>query len=195
MLDVDGVLVNGRPADGRPWASELEADLGIPYQALVDQFFARHWNNVVTGQATLREVLDGALSAIAPDVPVDDLIAYWFAMDSRIDASVLSHVGEIRRRGAQVWLATNQEHQRAGYLMDDLGLSAHVDGMVYSANIGAKKPEAAFFAAAAERAGYPGDAIFLVDDTVANVAAARCAGWGGTRWTGRADLISLVERA
>ncbi len=40
MLDVDGVLVDGRPSDGRHWAASLEADLGLSFAVLQDAFLS-----------------------------------------------------------------------------------------------------------------------------------------------------------
>lgn len=39
MLDVDGVLVTGRPSDGRSWYAELQNDLGIDIEWLRSAFF------------------------------------------------------------------------------------------------------------------------------------------------------------
>lgn len=30
MVDVDDVLINGRPRDGKHWSTDLEADLDLP---------------------------------------------------------------------------------------------------------------------------------------------------------------------
>jgi putative hydrolase of the HAD superfamily len=39
MVDVDGVLITGRPPDGRHWAADLEADLGLGFENLQTAFF------------------------------------------------------------------------------------------------------------------------------------------------------------
>ena len=53
MIDVDGVLVSGRPSDGRHWATDLEADLRLSFAILQEAFFKRYWEDIVTGRATL----------------------------------------------------------------------------------------------------------------------------------------------
>jgi putative hydrolase of the HAD superfamily len=192
MLDVDGVLVRGRPADGAPWASRLEADLGVSAEALHRAFFAPHWDEIVVGRAGLMERLGPALAGIAPGMPAERLVEYWFGQDSRLDDSVLADVAALRAAGVAVHLTTNQEHLRAGYLMGRLGLGRLVDGIQYSAALGARKPEAAFFARAAAAVGVPAAGLMLVDDTAANVAAARAAGWQARHWMGEARLSELV---
>lgn len=184
MMDVDGVLVGGRPTDGRHLFAELEADLGLSPDRLRETFFTPYWEAIVTGREGLTERLAPVLATIAPKVPAERLIAYWFENDSRVDQDVLSAVQRYRERGVPVFLATNQEHLRADYLMQQVGLGAHVDGIIYSAALGYRKPDAQFFERAAAVAGAAPEDIVLVDDTPANVEAARRNGWHAVHWTG-----------
>jgi putative hydrolase of the HAD superfamily len=86
MVDVDGVLVDGRPEDGRHWQTSLQEDLGISPDALREHFFARCWENVVVGRAGLMEHLVPALQKVAPHVRPAEFVSYWFERDSRIVA-------------------------------------------------------------------------------------------------------------
>ncbi|MGE4371433.1 MAG: HAD-IA family hydrolase [Xanthobacter sp.] len=95
--------------------------------------------------------------------------------------------------GLRIFLATNQEPLRAHYIMEDLGPGAHVDGMLHSATLGARKPDAAFFEAAGAASGFSADDIILVDDTAANVEAARASEWTARQWTGDTTLSALLE--
>jgi len=146
MVDVDGVLIDGRPEDGRPWHTSLEEDLGFTPGTLHEQFFAPYWENIVLGRAGLMEHLPSALRQIAPHVTPAEFISYWFEKDSRLAAPLLQELLLLRSAGIRVYLATNQEHLRAAYLMEKLGLAKHVDGIFYSAHLGAKKPDMEFFA-------------------------------------------------
>jgi putative hydrolase of the HAD superfamily len=82
-----------------------------------------------------------------------------------------------------VYLATNQEHLRAAYLMEKLGLADHVDGIFYSARLGARKPEMEFFRKVQAGVGLPGEELLLVDDDHRNTEAAVRAGWQALHWT------------
>ena len=82
-----------------------------------------------------------------------------------------------------MYLATNQEHLRAAYLMEKLGLADHVDGMLYSARLGAKKPDGEFFAKVQAAIGLCGEEMLLIDDTRQNIEAALKAGWRAFHWT------------
>jgi len=195
MLDVDGVLVHASAEDGASWAADIERNLGIDPQHLQEAFFEPHWTDIVTGRKDLAAVLDACLPALAPGLSAQDFIDYWFERDSRIDAGVVADCDALRRGGLRIYLATNQEHLRAAHLMDGLGLRDHVDGIVYSARVGARKPERTFFDAALMHSGSRPENTLLVDDTLANVEAARGAGWQARHWTEGADLLQFVQQA
>jgi putative hydrolase of the HAD superfamily len=192
MLDVDGVLVTGRPRDGRHLFTDLEAELGVSPDKLRSKFFDLHWEAIVTGKEALEPRLEAVLADIAPSVGAADLIDYWFHNDSRIEEAVLTSVGRLRSSGVKVLLATNQEHRRARYLMEELGFARHVDGIVYSAAVGHRKPMPGFYTAAAIAAGAGVTEIVLVDDNLPNVEAAIKAGWRGVHWTGDKQLEEVL---
>lgn len=193
MLDVDGVIVNGRPEDGQSWATDIERDLGIAPAKLNAAFFALHWPDIVIGRKNLGDVLEVCLPDLSPSLTANEFIDYWFAKDSRIDEAVLADCDELRRRGMRIFLATNQEHMRASFLMERLGLRNHVDGMIYSAQIAARKPQRGFFDAAVKISGSAPEDTLLVDDTAANIDAALEAGWQAAHWSNGARLLSLLD--
>lgn len=192
MMDVDGVLVSGRPTDGRHLFAELEHDLGLSPDRLRETFFTPFWEAIVTGREGLTERLGPVLAEIAPKVSAERLIAYWFENDSRVDENVLAAMRQYRQRGVPVFLATNQEHMRADYLMQKVGLGEHVDGIIYSAAVGHRKPAAEFFDHAAATAGAEPADIVLVDDTLANIEGARRRGWNAVHWTNEQPLAEAL---
>ena len=185
MLDVDGVLVNGRPSDDKHWQTDLMADLAIEPSVLQRVFFRPYWQEIVTGAREIEPCLETCLKQAGTKVTAKEFIEYWFQNDSALDGSVLSHVDQFRSQGLTVFLATNQENARMDYLMHDLGLSAHVDGAVWSGLVKATKPNAAFFAAAAAITGLPADQHLLVDDLAENFDAAKVAGWNAELYNAR----------
>jgi putative hydrolase of the HAD superfamily len=183
MVDVDGVLVDGRPEDGRLWHTSMEEDLGFTYETLHEVFFAPFWENIVLGRAGLMEELRTAFKHIAPQVSPAQFVSYWFEKDSRVVTALLRELSSVRSAGTRVYLATNQEHLRAAYLMENLGLAEHVDGIFYSARLGAKKPEREFFSRVEAEVGSSGKEILLIDDSPQNIEAALKAGWHALHWT------------
>lgn len=191
MVDVDGVVVNHPHPEG--WAVDLRAACGISREELQACFFRPHWDDVVHGRAPLRARLADALAQAAPHVSADRLIAYWFANDAHVDHDLLAQLGEVRRQGLQVHLATVQEHERAAYLWDVLSFRDHCDGMHYAADLGCSKPAPEFFAAVEARSGFSPEEILFIDDKPDNVEAARQRGWNAAVWTRGARLRDLFE--
>ena len=183
MVDVDGVLVEGRPEDGRHWQTSLQEDFGFSSDALHEQFFAPYWENIVLGRAGLMEHLTTSLQKIAPQVSPGEFVDYWFERDSRLVVPLLQELSLARSAGIHVYLATNQEHLRALYLMEKLGLAELVDGILYSADLGSKKPEMEFFAKVEVALGLCGEEMLLIDDSQQNIEAALKSGWRALHWT------------
>ncbi|MGO6682784.1 HAD-IA family hydrolase [Rhizobium leguminosarum] len=188
MVDVDGVLIHGRPVDGLPHFTYLERDLGLRVDLLQREFFQTHWRDIITGREALEPRLGDVLAKIAPHLSADTLIDYWFENDSRLDRSLLEELATLRQSGITLLLATNQEHRRARYLMEQIGLNAHFDDIIYSAALGHSKPSPDFFRLATERAGVLPSEIAFIDDMAVNIEAARQFGWNAAQWTAGATL-------
>ena len=176
VLDLDGVVVLGHPEKGS-WDKDIERDLGIERHRL-GLFFKVHFPRVVLGRADLFETLERVWPELGYAGDYRAFVEYWFAMDSRLDTDVLAQVASWRGEGRPAYLATVQEHHRARHVWDELGLSGHFDGILYSASMGVKKPDREFFERATERLPVrAADEILFMDDTPANVEAARSVGW------------------
>ncbi|MBX5165724.1 MULTISPECIES: HAD-IA family hydrolase [unclassified Rhizobium] len=193
MVDVDGVLIHGRPADGLPHFTYLERDLGLRLELLQQEFFQTCWGDIIIGREALEPGLAKVLAKIAPHLSAATLIEYWFENDRRLDLDLLKELAALRQSGITLFLATNQEHRRARYLMEEAGLGAHFDGILYSAALGHRKPSPEFFRLATERAGaLPGEIAFI-DDMAENIEAARQFGWSAAQWTAGARLHETLS--
>lgn len=191
MLDIDGVLIDGRPEDGKPWQTGLETDLGIAPDDLQRAFFDPFWSDIETGKADLMTRLEAALAMIGAPVSARAVRDYWYRADSRIVPEVADWLRSVRAAGTEVFLCTNQEAGRAHHVLGALGLGSQVTGIVYSAALGAAKPDPAFFdrARAACLSGTP----LLIDDGPENVQAARAAGWQAIHYRQPSDLPALDD--
>ena len=194
-LDVDGVLVTGKSILGEHWASTISEDLGIDYPLLREHFFDLHWDLIVTGKARLREKLEPVLAQHAPEVSVDRLTDYWFQNDAFINQQLLRDLAQIRAAGVATHLATNQEHERMAYLMNELQLAAHVNSCIYSAAIGHRKPAAAFYQEVLHKVRVTPREMLLVDNSLQNVRAASRLEWHAVQWRAGSDLTELVRTA
>lgn len=193
MVDVDGVLVRGRPQDAQHWSSSLEVDLGLSPMTLHENFFAPYWSDVITGKQGLVERLTPVLQKVAPHLSAQDLIDYWFANDAQLDQALIADIDCQRAKGVKVYLATNQEHLRARYLIEELGLGQHCDGIYYSAAVGVQKPDRQFFERVAVSSCLPRGELLFVDDLQENVRAARDAGWQAMHWTAGKSMAKALD--
>lgn len=191
MVDVDGVII--RSSGAQRWDVGLERDLGVKPDDLQRVFFASYWRAIMLGQTAIEPGLKQALSRIAPGVRVEALLTYWFANDADLDFNLLEDLADYRRRGLSLHLATTQEHRRANYLWTALKLKDRFDGLHYSAALGVAKPDLRFFRAVEDRTGFSGPDILFIDDSVANVDAAKAAGWRAIPWTGGMRLPELLS--
>jgi len=193
MVDVDGVIVVH--PDPKGWSINLERDLGLSAARLQEAFFKPYFGDVVHGRVDLHERLTPVLAEIAPHLSAETLTAYWFEHDAHLDRDLLAQLAEIRARGVQLHLATVQEHRRAEYLWNTMGLCQLFDGMHYAAELGWAKPAAEFFVAVEHRTGFAPAELFFIDDRLENVEAARARGWHAAPWTGERRLADLVREA
>jgi len=193
MLDLDGVLVRGRAGDGTLWTTDLEKDLGISAAALQNLFFRPYWDGIVTGKLGLVACLERCLSNIAPGVSACELIAYWFSRDAHVDRELLERIDRLRARGAPVYLATNQEHLRIRYVLQELGIGRHIDGCFHSAALGFAKPAPAFYDSVRARVGIEARQLLLIDDNIENTRAALAAGWRAIQWRGDPAVLDHLE--
>jgi putative hydrolase of the HAD superfamily len=195
VLDVDGVVVLGHPDGGR-WDRNLLSDLGIAPADVQAKFFRRHWQAIAAGKANLLQVLRGMWHELECTTAPDAFIEYWFANDSRLNHELFDIVDAWRARGNAAFLATVQEHQRAQYLWEKLELRDHFDGMHYSADLGAAKPDARFYERTHARLPVSSrDDVVFLDDAIENVEAAADFGWRARHYTGVDDLRAALREA
>ncbi len=123
----------------------------------------------------LRAALPGsaALAAIDPDALTDALLASlrFGAFDDALPA-----LRAARQRGLRLVVASNWDVSLPEVL-GRVGLLDRLDGVVTSAEVGARKPDPRVFVEALRRAGVAaGDALHVGDSPLEDVAGARAAG-------------------
>ena len=188
VLDCDGVVLSGHPEGGR-WDKHLKRDFGVEPERLQSLFFRRHWGRVEIGEADLFDMLDRVWPELGSPGDPRALVDYWFASGAAKDAAVLAQVDVWRAAGGKAFLGTTQEHHRAKYIWETVGLKNHFDGLLYSAELGAKKPDAEYYARAHARLPVASrDEVVFLDDLIGNVDAANAFGWRAYHFRSASDL-------
>jgi putative hydrolase of the HAD superfamily len=176
LFDADGVLQN-LPGG---WIAAAEPYFGERALEFLERAYAAELPTLA-GQGDHLAILGVMLAEFGITVPVGDVYrAIWLSMEPA--AASLAVVHALRRGGYGVHLGTNQERYRAAHMREVLGYDALFDVSCYSCELGAAKPDLAFFTEAARRIGAQPPAILFIDDTAQNVAAARVAGLTAEQW-------------
>ena len=176
LFDADGVLQN-LPGG---WIAAAEPYFGERALEFLERAYAAELPTLA-GQGDHLAILGVMLAEFGITVPVGDVYrAIWLSMEPA--AASLAVVHALRRGGYGVHLGTNQERYRAAHMREVLGYDALFDVSCYSCELGAAKPDLAFFTEAARRIGAQPAAILFIDDTAQNVAAARVAGLTAEQW-------------
>lgn len=182
VFDVDGVLVHGyhaRPERQRRWDENLLADLGVDPDRFREEFiFDIFITRVVTGKTSLIEALDRRLPGLGYKGSSMAFAQYWLARDSQLNTDLIEAIRRLKARDdVRLFIATNQDHMRAQWLWQTLGLGEIFEDIFYSARVGMTKAHKGFFAFADQRMGPLDERPLFFDDTQKVIDMAHKAGW------------------
>jgi len=169
LLDADGIVIN------KPmlFSEHLAKDYGVPYDSILP-FFKSEFQACLVGKEDLKKVIMPYLAGWGWKKSVDDLLAYWFEHENSIDARVVDVIKKWRGAGVKVYLHSNQEKYRTGYMIGEMKMDAMVDGIFSSAYLGVKKPQREFWEAVLSKIQPATKEDVLVwDDDEENVASAK----------------------
>ena len=195
FFDVDGVLVHGyhaRPEQTRRWNESLLADLGVdPDRFNAEFIFDIFIKKVVIGQMSMMEALERRLPALGYKGSPMAFLHYWLTHDSTLNQHLIEAIRALKANAdVRLFIATNQDHTRALWLWEILGLSDIFEDIFYSARIGIRKPEAAFFDFVMARVGPQSEPPLFFDDTPKVIAGATAYGWEAIEFNGIDDFTT-----
>ena len=178
LLDADGVL---QRVGGEGWRAEIERRLGDRTDDFVRGVDALE-APALTGRADFPDGLADLLAGFGLPLDAEELYAaLWETVT--VDGGTLDLAAEVRAAGVTVHLATNQHRRRATLMQRTLGYEDVVSGGFYSCEIGAAKPDPAFFTRVLERLGAPDPmTVAFVDDSRRNVESAARLGLRAVHW-------------
>lgn len=189
LFDVDGVLI--RTFNDKKeflWSLHIERDLGVT-GAMMRDIFSGSWSDCIRGKADTKVHVQSILAKHDMPLAAEDFIAYWHMHDSHFDPAVMACVEGLK--GCRVFMATNQDKYRAGYLKKSIG---HLfEGMFTACDIGATKPEEPFYQHVEQALGIHPQNIIFFDDTAAHVEVAKQRGWNAHIYRAPEDLKKLVR--
>ena len=177
IFDADGVLVF-------PWrfAEHLSGELGITQEA-TRAFFEGKFTDCLLGTRDLAAVLPPYLAEWGWTGSCEEFMQLWFSVEDAVDARFMGAAQELRGAGVTCCLASNQEEHRSEYMRTVMGFGREFDTLFFSCEIGAKKPDARFYAAVEAALGLSGEQIAFWDDSPRHVDAAKERGWRAELYT------------
>ncbi len=182
LFDVDGVLVHGYHANPKYricWDKDLKEDLGICPERFTKEFIFDTFRNVINGERDLKEALAEDLPKLGFHGDPQEVIDYWLKKDSNINTDLLQHIKALKETGkVRLFITTNQEHNRAEYLMKNMGFENYFEDIFHSARIGATKPSEHYYNKVTELLDLSSnEKPILFDDTPNVVEGAIKHGW------------------
>jgi putative hydrolase of the HAD superfamily len=181
FFDVDGVIIDGfhyNPAYRRVWNSKIEKDLGIKEEDFVNRFVKKHFAPVIVGEKDLLDSLTVFLKEINSNKTALQVMNYWHEKDSLINSSIAIMIESLREGDKyRFHLATNQDHNRAKYLWNQLELKEHFENIFYSADLKVLKSNPLFFNKIVEKLKLDPNQCIQIDDNPEVIESAQKAGW------------------
>lgn len=189
IIDLDGVIRHWDPAHH----IEAEERLGLPpgtleAVALEDDRLAR----VTDGRLSFEDWCDevGVEVAAAHGVDPAAVAEVWATATWHIDLVVVDLLEAVRELVPVALLSNASSNLTVD--LERSGITDVFDAVIGSADLGAAKPAAHAFHAAADRIGVPIERCLFIDDTLSHVEAARALGMRAEQFTGVDELRDLL---
>ncbi|GHA14310.1 haloacid dehalogenase [Devosia pacifica] len=195
IFDVDGVLIHGyhaRPERQVRWDQNLLEDLGVdPGRFRTEFIFDIFVKKVIVGEMALIEALERRLPSLGFTGSPMRFAQYWLAKDSTLNHDLLGYLRPLRASSdLQFYIATNQEHMRALWLWQVLGLHEIFHDIFYSARIGCTKARPEFFKFVDMKIGPQSEPPLFFDDTAKVVDTATACGWEAVLFDTTEDFLN-----
>lgn len=189
-LDLGGVVYRAWPDDAL-YARHAPA-FGCSAEALRRRLWdGPHWAAAELGEITMDDCHARAAAAFGVRPRrVRDLVFEAFA--AHPDEDLALYVGGLRQRGVKIAALTNNPSPEADLLARP-ELARLFDLAISSADVRAAKPDPAVYRHAEARLGIAPHQIVFVDDTLANVEAARRLGWRAIHFRTTAQAVEEIE--
>lgn len=191
LIDGDGTII----IPPQRYASSYAESLGGS-QHQITAFFEGPFQNAMRGKTDLKELIALNTDIWHGENP-DKLLHDWFAAENVISVAALQYIAKLRQRDVRVYLASNQEPYRAGYIREIM-FPGVFDGMFFSCDLGHLKREPEYWQQVLDRLTQampdlqPQDILYL-DDNAHDVAVAKTFGIDGRVYTGPSDIRTLMQ--
>ena len=201
VFDLHGVLLSAVPGGHQKFRERLEAT-DQQWTIIQDKFLTGHdsWSRLERGEYSLDHWAESFV-AFCSEIGVicnRELAKTIWGDPSPFEGSTLyenlfAYLFALKLKGISVALATNNIAEWRPIWTELLTDTAIFDFIVDSSEIGARKPERAFYAAVEEQATCDVSEILFVDDRAENIRAAKEFGWSGLHFQTEAETMAQMQ--
>jgi 2-haloacid dehalogenase/putative hydrolase of the HAD superfamily len=117
----------------------------------------------------------------------------WWEMFSGAIPQSEAAIEDLAARGVRQFALSNMSHEVLDGILAMSPAFRRLEGVLISAELGLLKPDAAIYRAACERFGHAPQDFLFIDDSAANVEAARALGFDAHHFTDPAALRPALE--
>lgn len=144
------------------------------------------------GKADINELLKPVLNVWGWKWSVDDFLNLWFESERSVRPELLEFIWLLKAKGYFLYLATNQERQRAAYLKQKMGFADLFTQCFISSEMGIMKADPMFFEVINNSIRHRHRKILYIDDEVHYVKNAIDLGWAGVVFTDFSETKSAI---
>ena len=186
FFDLGGVIVRTEYQAPREHLAER---LNMTYEDLSNLIFASKTSRLASlGEMTTEEHWESVTQRLGKPASEAAAIREEFFAGDVVDRDLVEHVRSLRPRYKTALLSNAWPDTREYVIRQKF--SDVFDTMIISAEVGVMKPDPRIFQTGLEQLGVAGTEAAFVDDTVANVDAARALGMRAILFRNHAQLIS-----
>lgn len=167
LVDLDGVVIKRDLYFSERLCQDynLTSDVVLP-------FFKTEFRQAVTGMLDIKTVLPEYFAKWGWKGSVEDFLTYWFESEQTVDPAVIELVRSCRHNQVYTCLASDNEINRARYVMQLPQIKDEFDKGFFSCDIGHTKIEPDYFKAVVRELRLDPSDIYYLDDEPKNVAVA-----------------------
>lgn len=172
LVDLDGVVIRPRH---KYFSEKFSEEYKIPLEDIM-LFFKGDYKKTAIGEVEIRDVLPKYLNQWHWRGTVDEFLSYWFEGERTLDNQLVKLIGNLRKQGIQCYLVSDNEKNRANFLMETVRLKELFDGAFFSADLGVTKSDSRFFTKILASLANTTAILGYWDDELKNIDAALAAG-------------------
>ena len=189
VFDMGGVLLDYNPPRFISHLTTEEADAALLMREVFNSVEWFRLDHGTIGQAEAAEAMRERLPARLHDA-VERLIEWW-KLEVRPVEGMAELAAELKELGYGIYLLSNATVRHPEYF-DRLPSARYFDGRFVSAFYKMLKPQYEIYEAMLKEFGLKAEECFFVDDSVANVEGAYCAGIAGMVFYGDVERLREV---